>query len=118
MEGLEEDKQLEQTLETDQKEDIEAKQTPENPYKELLTDLVKEIRNISLQNPARQVETKNESPMAVMTPADHIEKIYTDIVKHRSTYKNPERMKDYETAIWILKRRGFKNDDIAEFILN
>lgn len=86
--------------------------------KELTSAIKQQTEIMKTQKGIQETETPKKEELQVMTPGDHVEKIFKDITRERETYKHPRKLLDYETAIWILKRKGVPNDEIANFIMS
>lgn len=110
------------------KEDQEKESKETNKQPTIDPDIVNQLQEIIKQQSEliriQKAVKKVEDPIPiqevfeVMSPGDHVEKIYQDIKTQYETFRNPRKLKDFEHAVWILKRKGFKNEDIADFLIN
>lgn len=58
-------------------------------------------------------EIKAEPELETMTDVDHINKVYNDLIDRFNKYKNPHPPKDYEQFIYICKKKGIPDKEIA-----
>lgn len=86
-------------------------------FEELTAAIKQQTEVIKSQIGFKQVEAPIQEVYEEMSPADHVEKIFNDLNHKQTTYRDPGKIKDYEAAVWILKRKGFRNEDIADFLI-
>lgn len=70
--------------------DLIAKQTKEIEKQKILSE-IKEVPAVKEDIPIQEV-------FEVMTPADHVEKIFKDVERRFTVYKNPGKLTDIEAA--------------------
>lgn len=83
------------------------------------TEYINRILDAVKLNAIREVPPPPEKqPLKLMTPEDHITKIYDTVSYNAKTYQKPPALKDYEAAVYVLKEHGISNQNIVNFLTN